>query len=208
MNKIYLFNTEQLNNPTLYMEALKYLSEERKQKAAAISHPNGKYRSIGAGYLISLGLTEAGLSPFTEKVNLSSRGKPFLPDHPDVHFNVSHSGKYVVCAFSDKTVGLDIEEIREVKPSLIKYALNKSELAELEATPATEKMTRFFEMWTAKEAFLKHIAKGLSVRPADIGKVYKDKIEELNFYIWHDIPGYVITLCSALERPELTEVRL
>ncbi len=208
MNKIYLLNIEQLNNPTIYMEALKHLSEERKQKVAAISHPNGKYRSIGAGYLISLGLTEAGLAPLTERVKLSSRGKPFLPDHPDVHFNVSHSGKYVVCAFSDMTVGIDIEEIRDVKPSLIKYALNKSELAELEAVPDENKMTRFFEMWTAKEAFLKHIAKGLSVRPADINKVYKDKIGKLNFYVWHDIPGYVLTLCSALERPEMTEVRL
>ncbi|MCR5823701.1 MAG: 4'-phosphopantetheinyl transferase superfamily protein [Lachnospiraceae bacterium] len=190
------------------METLKHISEERRNKVDAIKHPLGKYRSIGAGYLIALGLREAGLDPFTERISLSSKGKPFLPDHPDVHFNLSHSGNYVVCAFADKTVGIDIEEIRPVKPSLIKFSLSKHEMAEYEATPDEFREQKFYEMWTSKEAFLKHIAKGLSVRPADIGTIYKDKIGQLNFHVWHDIPGYIITLCSSLEKPELTEVRL
>ena len=71
-----------------------------------------------------------------------------------------------------------------------------------------DKKSFFYENWTGKEAFLKHIAKGLTVRPADIYSAYREKIESLNFYVWHDIPGYVINLCTASERPELTEVRL
>jgi 4'-phosphopantetheinyl transferase len=208
MNNIYYLNLAQLYNPEIYTKALKSLSDERKRKANSIKHPSGKCRSVGAGYLIATGLKDAGLDPLTERVCLSSKGKPFLPDHPDVHFNVSHSGKYVVCAFADRTVGIDIEEIHEIKPELIKYALDKKEIAEYEDTPAEKQIRRFFELWTKKEAFLKHIARGLSVRPADINSQFADKIARLNFYVWHDIPGYVLTLCSDLDRPILTEVVL
>ncbi len=190
------------------MEAVRQISDERKKKADSMAHLTGKHRSVGAGYLMALGLKEAGLSPFEERILFSTYGKPYLPDHPNVHFNISHSGNYVVCAFADKTVGIDIEEIRDTKPSLVKYILNKQELSIYDSLPEAKKKIFLFENWTGKEAFLKHIARGLSVRPSEIYEAFEDKIKSLNFYIWHDIPGYVINLCSSMERPELTEVRL
>ena len=54
MNKLYILNIEQFNNPDIYMSVMKQLSEDRRKKADAISHPSGKYRSVGAGYLIAL----------------------------------------------------------------------------------------------------------------------------------------------------------
>ncbi len=208
MNKLYILNIEQFNNPDIYMKAVKQLSEDRLKKADAINHPGGKFRSVGAGFLIAHGLEEAGLSPRTEPVALSSKGKPYLPEHPDVHFNLSHSGKYVVCAFADKTVGIDIEEIREVKATLVKSVLDKAEMSNYRSTPDDFKLQRFFELWTGKEAFLKHIATGLSVKPNEINSLYRDKLRTLNFHVWHIIPQYIMTLCTEMERPELTEVRL
>jgi 4'-phosphopantetheinyl transferase len=41
-------------------------------------------------------------------------GKPFLLEEPDVHFNVTHSGQWVVCAFDSVEVGIDIEEINPI----------------------------------------------------------------------------------------------
>jgi 4'-phosphopantetheinyl transferase len=208
MNTVYFLNIEKFNDPGIYMEARRHISEERNRKADSMARMPGKFRSVGAGYLISIGLEAAGLSPFEERIAYSTYGKPYLPDHPDVHFNVSHSGNYVVGAFADKTVGIDIEEIHEIKPSLVKYAFNKREAAIYDSLPESEKLNFFFENWTGKEAFLKHIAKGLSVRPAEIYAKYEKQINSLNFYSWHDIPGYVITLCSALERPDLIEIQL
>ena len=37
--------------------------------------------------------------------------KPYLKDYPDIHFNGSHSGEYLVCALSDVPVGIDIQKI-------------------------------------------------------------------------------------------------
>ncbi len=190
------------------MKAYRYISDERRKKADSLSHPLGKQRSVGAGYLMALGLHEAGLSPYEERIFFSTHGKPYLPDHPNVHFNVSHSGSYVVCAFSDVTVGIDIEEIKDIQPHLVKFVMNKKELSMYESMNDADKKIFFYENWTGKEAFLKHIAKGLTLRPSEIYSSCREKIESLNFYIWHDIPGYIINLCTANERPELTEVRL
>ncbi len=42
---------------------------------------------------------------------ISKNGKPMLVDARK-HFNLSHSGKYVVLAIADQEVGIDIERVR------------------------------------------------------------------------------------------------
>ena len=41
------------------------------------------------------------------------QGKPFLPDHPGFHFNLSHSGDLVAIATGPHPAGIDIERIQE-----------------------------------------------------------------------------------------------
>ena len=41
-------------------------------------------------------------------------GKPYFPEHPDVHFNLSHTAGAVLVGLSDRPVGVDIEHIRPV----------------------------------------------------------------------------------------------
>ena len=38
-------------------------------------------------------------------------GKAYISNHENIHFNLSHSGKMVLCAISDREVGADIEYI-------------------------------------------------------------------------------------------------
>ena len=38
-------------------------------------------------------------------------GKAYISNHENIHFNLSHSGKMVLCAISDMEVGADIEYI-------------------------------------------------------------------------------------------------
>jgi 4'-phosphopantetheinyl transferase len=86
-------------------------------------------------------------------------GKPYLPDWPGVHFNISHSGALFVCAISEAAeIGVDVERIREVP--------EKEHIAERYGLDAN----RFFETWTEREAYLKALGLGVfgledSVRP-------------------------------------------
>ena len=34
-------------------------------------------------------------------------GKPYLKNYSDVYFNISHSGKYVMCAAGDMEMGVE-----------------------------------------------------------------------------------------------------
>lgn len=40
------------------------------------------------------------------------RGKPCFPDHPEVHFNLSHTAGAVLVGLADRPIGVDIEQVR------------------------------------------------------------------------------------------------
>ena len=44
----------------------------------------------------------------------NSMGKPYFPEHPEVHFNISHTSGAVLVGVSDQPIGVDIEKIRPV----------------------------------------------------------------------------------------------
>lgn len=47
-------------------------------------------------------------------------GKPVVRQLPSFHFNLSHSGDWVVCAVDDAPVGIDIEEIKPIDLAIAK----------------------------------------------------------------------------------------
>ena len=46
-------------------------------------------------------------------------GKPFFPDFPAVHWNLSHTAGAVLAGVSDRPLGVDIEHFRLVTPRLM-----------------------------------------------------------------------------------------
>lgn len=42
-------------------------------------------------------------------------GKPFVQNFSDFHFNISHSGEWVVCATANSNVGIDIERVSDIE---------------------------------------------------------------------------------------------
>ncbi len=90
---------------------------------------------------------------------VGENGKPYVCNLK-VEFSISHSGDYVLCAVSDKKIGADIEWMRDIEDRLISFVCTERErLYVLENT--SEKQKRFFEIWTAKEAYFKCIGTGI-----------------------------------------------
>ena len=93
-------------------------------------------------------------------------GKPYLPGQPDYHFNLSHSGRWVVAAEHPSQVGVDVEAVaRRHIPveALAKRFLSPLEAAGLLALPAEERLVHFLDLWTLKESYVKALGDGLRV---------------------------------------------
>ena len=98
--------------------------------------------------------------------NLPS-GKPVAKlSGKEVNVSITHSGDFVACAFSDTPVGIDLEEIREISPRLLNRFFSEEEKGFIRKENTSEKLSkqetqRFFELWTAKEAYVKLTGEGL-----------------------------------------------
>ncbi len=90
-------------------------------------------------------------------------GKPYFPDFPRLHFNVSHSGGLCLCALDDVPVGCDIELVRPRSERLPGYVLSEKELTWFRAQGGS--WADFYTLWTLKEARVKCTGEGLR-RPA------------------------------------------
>jgi len=103
-----------------------------------------------------------GISPDTP-FETGEKGKPCPDGYRGAHFNISHSGDWVVAALSPDRVGVDIERVRPVKPGLAERFFSATENRML-AGIADEAGRRdlFFTLWTLKESFLKAVGTGLS----------------------------------------------
>lgn len=86
--------------------------------------------------------------------------RPYLLQKPD--FNISHSGTYVMCAFSDKnSIGIDIEEAKEIDINDFKNMFSTEEWFTIQN--AENSLQEFYSFWTAKESLLKADGRGITV---------------------------------------------
>jgi 4'-phosphopantetheinyl transferase len=104
-------------------------------------------------------------------IELDPRGKPqldaaTLPPGRSVHFNVSHSGGWILAAFAHAfPVGIDIESVRATAATeeMIKHLMSDRERERLRALPQDRQIAGFFHCWSSKEALLKGLGVGVTV---------------------------------------------
>ena len=141
-------------------EALRDISEQRREQALKFKHEQGQRLCVLAYQLLKKGLQqEYGIieNPIFE---YNEHGKPSIVGHPEICFNLSHCKEAVVCVVSDQPVGVDVESIREYKESLVRYTMNDEEIREIE--PSENPAATFIRLWTMKEATMKLIGTGIS----------------------------------------------
>jgi len=87
-------------------------------------------------------------------------GKPFVRNIRGIHFNVSHSEFFVVCATSSKPVGIDIEVIRPINLKIANRFFTTDEIFYI---MKNQNKHHFIEIWTKKESFVKLKGKGFHI---------------------------------------------
>lgn len=105
------------------------------------------------------------IAPANLRLKATDHGKLYLPNHPSLSFNVTHSGQMVLYAFSaEGQLGIDIENTqRDVEVlELAERFFSVPEFDELSLLQGAALKSAFFRVWTRKEAFIKAEGTGLS----------------------------------------------
>ena len=129
-------------------------------------------------------------------------GKPYLAEYPEIHFNISHSGGWAVCALASMPCGVDIQERRSIRSRrMVERTMNAREQRQiLEAEDGTGE---FIKLWTYKESCIKLSGEG---RHQDM-KTLKPPACHQFFWLEKDLAGCVageesFTLEIRIEMPE------
>ena len=108
---------------------------------------------------------EWGLTSLPE-IARRTGGKPYFPQHPQLEFNLSHSGDRILCALDHNPVGVDIQMVKVLRSNLPNRVCSPQELAWLDNTPA--RWEGFALLWALKEAAVKYTGTGLTRSIPDI----------------------------------------
>ena len=175
-------------------DMLPELSEERIEKISRLACFEDRLRSAVAFLLLKRGLQIEYGNRFNKipRWDYGSFGKPYLADYPEIHFNLSHCEKVVVCAISSTPIGIDVETIKIFDEDLARYITSDQEFDDIMKAP--DPALAFTILWTKKESFCKLTGKGLDSRESIIGIIDSCKARFQTQVNIHS--GYVMSTCQ------------
>jgi len=144
-------------------------------------------------------------------------GKPFIRGKEDFSYNISHSGKWVVIAYGDMPIGVDIEKICDTEEYMPVEAFTKEERDYINGVEDEDKAKRFTQTWTLKESYVKYIGTGLStdlnsfsILIEDMIKIKGDSGIEENLKLECQLfqSDYYLSVCSAETEMMMHEIKL
>lgn len=153
------------------------LYPERQLRISKLKLREPAYASMVAGKLLQ-DVVKEQLGIASENLTLvkTEYGKPYVKGCKEFHFNLSHSGDYVIFAYGDIPMGVDVERLKDMDIRVAKRCYTDEEYNRVVNAP--EKMNRqkaanqekiedkdtvFYRIWTMKEAYLKLTGQGISV---------------------------------------------
>ena len=157
--KTFLADISDLLNEKNYQKIYEKVPAFRQEKADRLKHREDQAQSVGAWYLW---------------MKIQERHK--IPQDAGQSFNLSHSGKYVLCSagVSGERVGCDIEYMRKYHERLAEKYFCSSEYERIRNADEAERTEMFYRYWVLKESFLKATRKGpfFLRQPEEIREAY------------------------------------
>ena len=142
----------------------RWVDAARLAAAARLRRREDRALAVGSGLLLAHAVRQTRpeqLLPLDVKA--APGGKPFLPELPEFHFSISHSGTWAVCAVFDHPVGVDIEQVAESMQEVVQRAFSPAEQVALRALPEAERSAAACETWVLKESYMKATGLGFQL---------------------------------------------
>lgn len=206
MIKIAYCNVEKLDLKRAYP----LVSTDRQKKISGYRFSKDKKLSCGAYLLLRKLLDEINITnPIfkTEKY-----GKAYITNYSDIHFNMSHSGKYVACAVADTPIGVDIEYNDSMIDLNIAqhYFFNSEYNRIIESDNPSEE---FFNYWVLKESYMKYTGLGFNLKLDEFEIIIEDenillKDDDSIMFNLFDVEDYKLAFCSKQSTNNITEYEI
>lgn len=164
MIQVFVLQLEEAQFAPEFQETLlPYLPEAGKLRVQDRQNPTSKLHTVAGELLARYSVGQYLSKPDQEiKLVFGEKGKPHIENLKNVHFNISHSGNYVVCAIASEEIGIDVERIRKVNLRIAERFFSPSEIHDLMACEEEKRIQYFITLWTIKESYLKAIGRGLT----------------------------------------------
>lgn len=152
-----------------YEAAYHTLSPTRRERINSLKKPLDRKRSL-AGELLMRRLLADEYGVNDGIIEVSPNGKPVVSTK-GLFISIAHSSDMVVCAADDKGIGIDVEKIKPINISVAKkfcvaeeldYIVKDFDCNKLGYCEQRDILCRFYEIWTAKEAYFKSLGTGIT----------------------------------------------
>ena len=184
--------------------------KERREKIDFYRFNKDKKLSAGAFLLLKKLLSDENIPNF--KIKTGKYEKPYISDNKNIYFNLSHSGKMVLCAISDRELGVDIEiNDPTIDLNIAKHYFYNSEYENI--MNSKNSPDEFFRYWVLKESYMKYTGLGMNLKLDSFEIIIEDEIklkddsENLKFNLF-EIKDYKIGIASHYNVSELIEMNL
>ncbi|WP_301099142.1 4'-phosphopantetheinyl transferase superfamily protein [Otariodibacter sp.] len=140
-----------------------------------------------------------------DQIYRTSSDRPYIL-HPQIDFNISHSGDWVAVIFryatQQKVVGIDIEHPQKIRRynELLNYYASAQEIDEINTSTILPQLTnltdRFYLSWCLREAILKSQGVGI-VKLSEVKhslseqKIISKYCPQGQLFFYHQLPFYL-----------------
>jgi 4'-phosphopantetheinyl transferase len=141
---------------------------EKQQQLSSGELPKKILQTVTGELIVRQILSDQfGTDPDTITFSSDAYGKPYCPALKQCHFNISHSGEWIVCALNNNPVGIDIQKIVPIARNRMDMTVvrffHDDERIHYFNLKDDEKNAFFFTQWALKESYIKFQGKGLNI---------------------------------------------
>ena len=127
----------------------------------SIQNKEARRRSL-VGRIILKYITSELCITHSASIQITSRGKPYFSSHPYINYNISHSGKMVVCCVTlNSKIGIDVEIKKTLRLNNFHQYFQPEEWTVIQNSSCHFSM--FFDLWARKEALIKADGRGMEI---------------------------------------------
>ncbi|MDQ1348893.1 MAG: 4-phosphopantetheinyl transferase [Acidobacteriota bacterium] len=215
---LWFLDTAAFAEPSATQPWLARLAPHERRRYAAYQNAEARRDYLGTRALVRTALAHAtGLPAERLRFGADPRARPELIEPPVAGLSISlaNTNQLAVGLFAlDRAVGVDVELVAPIAAvGLAECFFSPREAAELSALAEDASLTRFYELWTLREAYLKARGVGLTLpldqlafRPtpsgtaqAEFGPAIRDDPDRWQFGLTWITQRHLAATC--IERP-------